>query len=199
MEARSGMKRLLLFPLLLLSLTLGMASIANAQDDAKRDATREKLRLLLQTAGSRADVSTTFAQATRQPYNFVGVMKMNNGANFSHVDNLEIVISVTKNDTIGFRIYPHYKGGYINIDKTRDPIGFAKKLLFMSDRNFLYWGIDDAGDTFSGYTFTLESGFPTEAIIIVLRSIRNTDGFIGELKTFIDGSSAPSTSTHKGL
>ena len=192
------MKRLLLLPLLLLSLTC-MASVANAQDDPKRDATREKLRQLLQTASQRADISTTFNQATKQPYNFVGVMKMNNGASFSHVDNLEIVISVTKNDTIGFRIYPHYKGGYINIDKTKDPIGFAKKLLFMSDRNFLFWGIDDVGDTFAGYTFTLESGFPTEAVMIVLRSIRNTDGFIGELKPFIDGGTAATTTTHKGF
>jgi hypothetical protein len=198
MEARFGMKRLLLFSLLLLSITC-MASVANAQEDPKRDATREKLRQLLTTTSARTDVSTTFNQATRQPYNFVGVMKMNNGDAFKHVDNLEIVISVTKNDTIGFRIYPHYKGGYVNIDKTRDPIGFAKKLLFMSDRNFLFWGIDDTGDTFAGYTFTLESGFPTEAIVIVLRSIRNTDGFIGELKPFIDGSTTGTTTTHKGF
>ena len=94
---------------------------------------------------------------------------MGSGMNFSHVDKLEIVISVTKNETIGFRVYPHYKGEYINIGKARDPLGLAKKLLFMSDRNFLYWGIDDAGDTFAGYTFTLESGFPSEAIMIVER------------------------------
>lgn len=191
------MKRLLLLPLLILPLTF-MASVANAQDDVRRNATRDKLRQVLETASQRKDVNTTFRQATRNPYNFVGTMEA--GMNFSHVQNLEIVISVTKDETIGFRVYPHYKGGYINIDKAKDPLGFAKKLLVMSDRNFLYWGIDDTGDAFAAYTFTLESGFPSEAIIIVLRSIRNTDGFVGELRPFIDGSgtAAPST-THKGF
>jgi len=199
MEARFGMKRLFLVPLVLLTLTCA-ASVASAQTpaDAKRDATREKLRQLLETSGQRADVNTTFRPASKQPYNFVGTMK--DGMNFTHVEELEIVISVTKNETIGFRVYPHYKGGYINVDKTKDSLGFAKKLLFMSDRNFLFWGIDDVGDTFAGYTFTLESGFPTEAIVIVLRSIRNTDGFIGELRPYIDGTTTPSTTTtHKGL
>ena len=191
------MKRLFLFPLLILSLTC-MASVANAQDDAKRDATREKLRTLLETAGQKKDVNTTFRQATRNPYNFVGTMEA--GMNFSHVENLEIVISVTKDETIGFRVYPHYKGGYINIDKAKDPLGFAKRLLVMSDSNFLFWGVDESGDAFAGYTFTLESGFPTEAIVIVLRSIRNTDEFVGKLRPFIDGSGAagPAT-THKGM
>jgi hypothetical protein len=31
---------------------------------------------------------------------------------------------------------------------------------------------------FTGYTFTLESGFPDEAIKIVLSSIRNSDQFV---------------------
>ena len=192
------MKRLLLFPLFIILLS-GLASVATAQSaDERRDATREKLRQLLTSAGEKDDIKTTFSQASKQPYNFVGVMGP--GMNFSHVDKLEIVISVTKNDTIGFRIYPHYKGEYINIGKARDPLGLAKKLLFMSDRNFLYWGIDDAGDTFAGYTFTLESGFPGEAIVIVLRSIRNTDGFVGDLRSFIDGgTTSPPITTHKGF
>jgi hypothetical protein len=39
--------------------------------------------------------------------------------------------------------------------------------------------------TFCGYTITLESGFPADAITTVLRSIRNTDKFVGQLKPFI--------------
>src|SRR5262245_14203852 len=106
MEARSPMKRLLLLPLLLLSLTC-MSVVANAQDDAARNATREKLRQLLETAGPKNDVNAAFRQATRNPYNFVATME----SGFNYVDNLEVVISVTKDETIGFRIYPHYKGG----------------------------------------------------------------------------------------
>lgn len=63
-----------------------------------------------------------------------------------------------------------------------------RTMLLFTDHNFLYWGIDDEEDAFCGYTFTLESGFPAEAIETVLRSIRNTDQFVGRLRPYIDGS-----------
>ncbi|MDT7541017.1 MAG: hypothetical protein QOE33_921 [Acidobacteriota bacterium] len=154
---------------------------------ASRDATREKLRKLLEAAGARKDVNITFRQSDKQPYNFLGAMS----AGLTNADNLEIVIGVTTNETIGFRVYPHYKGEYINVDKVKNGAGLMRKLLFLSDRNFLYWGIDASGDVFSGYTVTLESGFPDEAMTTVIRSIRNTDGFVGEMRPFIDGTSAP--------
>jgi len=100
-------------------------------------------------------------------------------------DSLEIVISVTKSETIAFRIYPHYKGGYINVNNVDDRVGLMKQLLRMSDRNFLFWGVDDSYDVFAGYTVTLESGFPNEAMRVVLRSIRNLDQFVGDMKPAI--------------
>jgi hypothetical protein len=164
--------------LLLLAATTG----ARAQD-ANRDATREKLRQVLATAGARSDVNVAFRQSTKNPYNFVGSMT----AGLSNAESLEVVISVTKSDTIGFRVYPHYKGGYINLGKAKDGRGLMRRLLYLSDQNFLFWGADDVGDVFSGYTVTLESGFPEDAIVIVLRSIRNTDKYVGELRPFVDG------------
>jgi len=65
-----------------------------------------------------------------------------------------------------------------------------RKLLYYSDQNFLFWGADDSGDVFAGYTITLESGFPADAVVAVLRSIRNTDRFVGEMRPLIDGSTA---------
>ena len=59
-------------------------------------------------------------------------------------------------------------------------------LLRLSDRAFLFWGADETGDIFTGYTFTLESGFPEEAIRIVLRSIVNSDKFVGEMRPILD-------------
>ena len=168
----------------MLSLLLLVPSIANAQPD--RDATRARLAQVLNSAGARSDVNVTFRQSTKNPYNFVGNM-----TGLANVDSLEIVISVTSKETIGFRIYPHYKGGYINLGKARDSLGLMKKLLWFSDQNFLFWGADDTGDVFSGYTVTLESGFPAEAILIIIRSVRNTDGFVGTMRPFIDGSTAP--------
>lgn len=147
-----------------------------------RDATREQVRDVLTTGGARSDVNASFRQSTKNPYNFVASM-----TGFSNSDSLEVVVSVTKSDTIGFRVYPHYHGGYINLGKAKDANGLMRKLLFLSDQNFMFWGADDTGDVFAAYTFTLESGFPRDAIVTVLRSIRNTDKFVGGMRPFIDG------------
>lgn len=170
--------------IVMLSLLLLVPSIANAQADPARDATRARLLPILNSAGARSDVNVAFRQSSKNPYNYTGSMT----AGLTNVDSLEIVISVTQKNTIGFRIYPHYKGGYINVGKARDSNGLMKQLLYFSDQNFLFWGADDVGDVFSGYTITLESGLPAEAIVVVLRSIRNADGFVGTMRPFIDGS-----------
>jgi hypothetical protein len=159
-------------------------SAAPAEDQAGRDQTREQLRAVLQTEGPKINVA--FRQSESNPYNFVG--SMTDG--LKNAQSLEIVVSVSKRETIGFRIYPHYKGGYINLGKVSDPAGFAHRLLYLSDQNFLFWGVDDESDTFSGYTITLESGFPSEAIATVLASIHNTDQYVGQLRPMIDGSAA---------
>ena len=168
--------------LLPLLLVLATAFPAVAQD-AERDATRAKLGPLLTRVGARSDVNTTFTQSTKNPYNFIGSMT----SPLVNAQSLEIVISVTKSNTIGFRIYPHYKGQYINLGRAKDPAGFMRALLRLSDDNFLFWGADDSADVFTGFTITLESGFPEDAITIVLRSIKNTDKFVGQLRPFYDG------------
>lgn len=149
--------------------------------EAARIRTREQLAQLLTKAGP--EVNIAFTQSQKQPFNYVGTLKQG----LAHADSFEVVVSVTANDTIGFRIYPHYKTSYINVDKVKNPASLMKQLLRLSDRAFLFWGADETGDIFTGYTFTLESGFPEESLKIVLRSIINSDKFIGELRTAIDG------------
>jgi hypothetical protein len=161
---------------------------ADAPDPA-RDATREALRSLLASAGQRSDVNVQFHQSTKNPYNFAGLMT----TGLVNSDSLEIVIAVTKSGTIGFRVYPHYKGGYINLQRAKAQSDLMTELLYLSDQNFLFWGADDTRDVFAGYTITLESGFPSEAIVIVLRSIRNTDKYVGQMRPMIDGSTAPAS------
>jgi hypothetical protein len=160
------------------------SAVAQQNNEAARIQTRTLLSQLLTKAGP--GINVTFNQSQKQPFNYVGVLK----TGLVHADSLEIVISVTANDTIGFRIYPHYKGGYINVDKARNPASLMRQLLRLSDKAFLFWGADETGDVFTGYTFTLESGFPEEAIRIVLRSIVNSDKFVGELRPAIDGTTA---------
>ena len=175
-----------LFRFLAVSIALVVISspLAGAQSDPNRDATREKVRQVLDTYGPR-EMNVTFHQSTKNPYNFAGSMT----TGLKNCDSLEIVVSVTTKDTLRFSVYPHYHGGYLNVGKARDTSGLMRKLLSFNDENFLFWGADDSGDIFSAYSFTLESGFPQDAIVVVMRSIRNTDRFAGELRTFVDGSS----------
>lgn len=176
-EVRNLLIRCIALALFLLA---GAFSAAGAQT-LSRDDERAALASILDSAGSRSDVNVQFRQSTKNPYNFVGNMT----TGLQNSDSLEIVISVSKSDTIGFRVYPHYQGGYINVGKARSNVQLMRKLLYFSDQNFLFWGADDVGDVFSGYTVTLESGVPREAIVVVLRSIRNTDKFVGDLRPFI--------------
>jgi hypothetical protein len=178
------MKRTFAIVLFILT-TITVGSVYGQQDDAAaRNRTRERLAELLDKAGPGINVA--FSQSQKQPYNYVGTLR----TGLVNADSFEIVISVTPKDTIGFRIYPHYNKGYINVDNGKDRASLMRLLLRLSDRAFLYWGADEDGDVFTGYTFTLESGFPEEAIRIVLRSIVNSDKFVGEMRPFIDGSSA---------
>ncbi len=153
------------------------------------EAAREKTRLRMSTLLDRVgpEIKISFQASSKSPFVFVG--KMTEG--LTNAESMEVVISVTTSETIGFRIFPHYKSGYINIDKARNPLQLLRKLVQMNASTFLYWGADDAGDVFTGYTFTLESGFPDEAISIVLKSIKNSDQFVGQLRPSIDGTSAP--------
>jgi hypothetical protein len=178
------MRRTFLIAIFSLMITSGPAVFAQ-NNDASRNRTRESLAALLDKAGPGINIA--FRQSTKQPYNYVGVLKQG----LVNADSFEIVISVTANETIGFRVYPHYKNGYINVDNVKNSTGMMRQLLRLSDRAFLFWGADESGDIFTGYTFTLESGFPDEAIRIVLRSIVNSDKFIGEMRPNIDGTPAP--------
>ena len=179
------MKRTFAIVLFILT-TISVATVYGQQNkDASRIRTREQLAQLLDRAGP--DIKVSFSQSPKQPFNYVGSLR----TGLVNADSFEIVISVTPSDTIGFRIYPHYKSDYINVDKVKNSAGLMRLLLRLSDRAFLYWGADSSGDIFTGYTFTLESGFPEEAIKIVLRSIVNSDKFIGEMRPFIDDTRAP--------
>ena len=152
-----------------------------APTQSSRDATREKLRTLLAQSGPKINVA--FQQSDKQPYNFVGLMS----TGLTTADSFEIVISIGDQETIHFRIFPKYKGVYVNVDKASDRAGLLRQMVRLSDQNFLYWGADESFDVFAGYNFTLESGFPTASINVVLNSIKNLDQFVGQMKPAIDG------------
>ena len=165
--------------------TRPQTSAPTQQQTSARDATREKLRAILDAAGPK--INTSFRQSDKQPYNFVGVMK----TGLKNADALEIVISVSGEDTLHFRIFPHYHNAYLNIDKVRSSDGLLRQIVRFSDKNFLFWGADNSGDIFAGYNFTLESGFPDASIRVVLNSIAKLDEYVGQMRSSIDDSAAP--------
>src|ERR1043165_9335824 len=175
--------RIIRFLPLFAILAMAQAIIAQEANEANeaREKTRTRLSALLQRVGP--EIKVTFQASPKSQYVFTGMMK----EGLTNAESMEIVISVTSKDTIGFRIFPHYKGAYINIDKVRNATQLLRKLVQLNESTFLFWGADDTGDVFTGYTFTLESGFPDEAIEIVLSSIKNSDQFVGEMRSAIDG------------
>jgi hypothetical protein len=168
---------------LLFVLLLGLAPAVCAQEttDASRQKTRERLSALLQRLGP--DLKVTFKQHEKNEFAFAGALS----EGLKNCDQLEIVLRVMGNDTISIMAYPHYKGGYINIDKARNSTQLMRQMLQLNEGAFFFWGADDTGDIFAGYTFTLESGFPDEGIRIVLASVKNTDGHVGKFRPSIDG------------
>jgi hypothetical protein len=171
--------------LLLFIVFLVAAPAVYSQEATSRDKTKDRLNALLTRVGPTYNI--TFKATEKSPYTFVGQLK----EGLTNCDYFEIVITATKADTIGFRIFPHYKAAYINIDKVRNTVQLLRKIAQLNDSAFLFWGADDTGDVFCAYTFTLESGFPDKAIEIVLSSIKNSDKFVGEMRPSIDGTNAP--------
>ncbi len=186
------MKPYLIIALLILSAPIVISAPAQtktpAEKEAARIATREKLRTLLQASGPKKGINIPFRQSTKEPFNFVGMLS---DSELKNADSYEVVVGVSKDETIGFRIYPHYKGSYINVNRAKDSTALMRQLLYLSDKNFLFWGMDGTGDIFAGYTFTLESGFPDKAIEVVLYSIRPLDQYVGDMRPAVDGSVAP--------
>ncbi len=182
-EVLPQMKQVFFFLLLVLMTTIVAAGQTPAE--AARIRTREQLGQVLDRVGPNLKIA--FRQSQKEPFNFVGVLR----EGLTNAESFEVVIGVTTDQTIGFRIFPHYNGTYINVDKVKNSLGLMRQLLRLSDTNFLYWGADQGGDIFAGYTFTLESGFPEAAITIVLRSIPKLDEFVGRMKPNVDGGPAP--------
>jgi opacity protein-like surface antigen len=180
-------RKLFIAALALLVCAVAAAAQTPQEKAASREAARERLRQLLAAAGPKKGINIDFHQSEKQHFNFVGVKR----DGLVNTDAIEVVIGVTNDETIGFRVYPHLKGGYINLNKAKDAAGLMRTLLHLSDTNFLYWGADSGDDVFAGYTFTLESGFPDKAIEVVLYSIAPLDGFVGQMRPFVDGSAPP--------
>jgi hypothetical protein len=161
--------------------TINAMNAARAQSvpvDVRVDA-RNRLDSLLHAYGPTLKMK--FYRDSDDPFQFEGVLDKD----LHYAWRFELQINVTPQNTIGIRAYPMYTHR-INMERVRDPNGLALRLLHLSAHNFLHWGVDDASHVFAAYQFTLESGFPQEAIKEVLRSIPLVDESFGEVVQFIE-------------
>jgi hypothetical protein len=177
---RSAHRMLYLLMLLLFALP-GTAAAQAADVDANRIAMRDRLERLLTSYGSTVNIE--FHRSEKNPFNIFGFLR----TGLSNSSEMEVVLGITAKSTINVRVFPKYNGNYVNLDKARNSGELARQMLHMTNANFMFWGVDDGGDLFAGFTFTLESGFPDEAMKIVLRSIRNLDEYVGQMRPNIDG------------
>lgn len=169
----------------LLVLLLGGAGTLGAQttkngggDDPTRATNRERMRSALQVVGPKIGVQ--FRQSDRQPWNFIGSLE----TGLKNAQSFEILVMIGTRDVITVQAYPHLPGGgYINLERSNNSLELARKLLNFNDGGFFAWGADDVNDVFAAFTFTLESGFPSEAVDIVMRSVPLLDSKVGELTT----------------
>ncbi len=152
---------------------------AQTDTDAVRDSTRRQLEALLSTYGPAREMR--FQRSADQPFDMVGVFEKP----MLYVSRLEIIVSVTRQRTIGVRVYPRRHGAHVNLDRVRRRSLFMETLLRDADQSFLHWALDQNLDLFAGFTFTLESGFPEDAIEVVIRSIPLLDRPVGELVPLI--------------
>ena len=162
-------------------LTVSVVGAGRAQSvpaDARVDA-RNRLDSLLHAFGPTLKMK--FYRDSDDPFQFAGVLDKD----LRYAWRFELQINVTPQNTIGIRAYPMYSHR-IDMDRVRDPNGLALKLLHLSAHDFLHWGVDDVSHVFAAYQFTLESGFPQEAIKEVLRSIPLVDESVGEIAQFVE-------------
>jgi len=153
---------------------------AQADTNVVRDTTRQQLEALLSTYAPAREMR--FQRSANQPYDVVGSFDKP----MLYASRLEIIASVTSQRTIGFRVYPRWRGTHINLDRVRRRSLFMEKLLRDADQSFFHWALDQNLDLFAGFTFTLESGFPEDAIKVVIRSIPLLDRPVGELVPLIE-------------
>lgn len=172
--------RILLGLALVVSLSGTLAAQKNS-DEAHRVANREKMRTALSTVGVKLGVD--FRQSERQPFNFIGSLE----SGLENAESIEILVMIGSRDVITVQAYPHLRGGgaYINVGRAGNGTGLMRKLLNFNDGGFFFWGADDVDDVFAAFTFTLESGFPSEAVDVVMRSIPLLDGKVGELTELV--------------
>src|SRR5579862_4739141 len=113
----------------ILSLGGGRVAAATPTDTvstATRVETRGKLEALLTTYAKTLGFRRWY-RSDDNPF----AIQMFYDRDLRYASQLEIVINVTRQNTIGFRVFPHWEspgpGDYIDLDQARDPQGLMQE------------------------------------------------------------------------
>jgi hypothetical protein len=171
------MRRSIAILALLAIAALPLAS--RADDVTAREATLAKVGATLAAYG-QSDVGVAFVQPAKNKWNYTATLS----TGLTNAQALEVVVSVGTQNTIDIFVYPHYKGGYVNIATSKRAAALTRTLLKMNSHTFFDWGADDDNDVYASYKFTLESGYPEASIRTVLQSIPLLDQYVGEFTPY---------------
>jgi hypothetical protein len=107
------------------------AAAAQPNTDVVRAATRQKLHALLDTYAPAREMRW---YRSKDPFGIEGFCDKD----LRYTPRFEIIISITRQQTISVRVYPHWTGGYMNIDRARDPNGLMQRLLRFTDQDLFF-------------------------------------------------------------
>jgi len=163
--------------------TAAAATPADTVPTATRVETRGKIEALLATYSKALGFHRWYRSAD-EPFDIL--VFYDNGLKYA--SRLEVVIVVSRQNTIGIRVFPHWNGpgpgSFIDLDNVRDAKGLMQRALQLSAENFMFWAVDGSQHLFACFTVTLESGFPDAVVRIVLQSVPLLDDSVGDLLRF---------------
>ncbi len=156
---------------------------ADTVSTATRLETRGKIEALL-TTSAKALGFRRWYRDDNDPFEILAFYDQG----LKYASRMEVKIIVTHQNTIGFRVFPHWNGpgpgSYIDLDYVKDAKGLMQRALQLSAENFMFWGLDPSKHMFASFTVTLESGFPDAVVRVVLQSVPLVDDSVGDLLRF---------------
>ena len=162
---------------------VAVATPADTVPTATRVETRAKVEALL-TTYSKALGFRKWYRSADEPFDVLAFYDRG----LKYASRLEVVIVVSRQNTVGIRVFPHWNGpgpgDFIDLDNVRDAPGLMQRALQLSSENFMFWAVDGSHHMFAAYTITLESGFPDAAVRVVLESVPLVDDSVGDLLRF---------------
>jgi hypothetical protein len=157
---------------------------APADASAVATATFANIQKLLEAEGSRLNLGAAF-----RPLNsgLESAAVVTDG--LTKAEKLEVHIDAISNPagTVRLRVYPLYRGTYVNVSHAEDQAALMRVLLGparISGPCVYSWKIDKDGDIYDTCILTSDN-FPYASIVTALKDIRHVDRIFGEWRSLL--------------